>query len=213
MEDPAIAALQALVTRTEGGRAAVAAAIHANEQTLYQILARIPLKSGRPRGLGRDLRERLTRAFPNWLDAPTGAALHTLDRSSPPYLQGAMKSEQAQSVSLTPFNLPTLLTWEGLMLMDDLPELFSLAMPDDAMAPRIAKGTVLIFGKNATPTPGAGVLVKDREGRPYVRRYRQGRGNSWEAQAINETAFSVLDSERDGLSVVAVLQGMMSGLL
>ena len=99
------------------------------------------------------------------------------------------------------------------MLMDDLPELFSLAMPDDAMAPRIAKGTVLIFGRGHAPSPGDGVLVKDRDGRMHVRRYRQGRGGTWEAQAINEAAFSMLDSERDGLIVIAVLKGMMSGRL
>jgi len=99
------------------------------------------------------------------------------------------------------------------MHSNELPELFSLDMPDDSMAPRIERGTSLIFSTTDQPGPGKGVLVRDNGGHLYVRRYRQGRGPLWQAQALNDTDFETLDSDRDGLVVVAVLRGVMSGRL
>lgn len=66
VSDPEIEALRQLIESTPGGRKAVAARIHANEQTLYQILSGVTLASGRPRSVGRDLRDRLDREFPDW---------------------------------------------------------------------------------------------------------------------------------------------------
>lgn len=58
-------ALAALCQR-EGGTKTVAAAIECNYQTLYQVIAGIPLKSGKPRSLGRDLQDRLDARYPGW---------------------------------------------------------------------------------------------------------------------------------------------------
>lgn len=71
MSDPTVEALRRLVDTIDGGRAALASTIHSSEQTIYQILRGVPLKSGKPRVVGRDLRERLDRHYPNWLDTPT----------------------------------------------------------------------------------------------------------------------------------------------
>lgn len=68
MADPLVEALRALVER-EGGRHAVARKIGVNEQSLYQILRGIPLPSGKPRGVGAKLREKLNVAYPGWIDA------------------------------------------------------------------------------------------------------------------------------------------------
>lgn len=76
--DPAVLALQNLIATTKGGRVAVADRLGVNEQTLYQIAAGIKLRSGKPRGVGRQLRELLDQHYPGWLtlepiSAPTRA--------------------------------------------------------------------------------------------------------------------------------------------
>jgi phage repressor protein C with HTH and peptisase S24 domain len=58
--------LAALCDR-EGGYKVVAKAIECNPQTLYQVLAGIPLPSGKPRQLGRELISRLDSRYPGWL--------------------------------------------------------------------------------------------------------------------------------------------------
>ena len=74
------------------------------------------------------------------------------------------------------------------------------------MAPRAKAGKGLIFSTEETPKPGDGVLVADRLGNAYFRLYRLNRPGHWEAYATND-AYRPLDSERDGLVVLAVLVG------
>lgn len=69
MEDRAVAALRRLTDKH--GRAVVAQAIGSSDQTLYQIVSRRRTAKGIPRGVGRDLRERLNAAYPGWMDEPT----------------------------------------------------------------------------------------------------------------------------------------------
>lgn len=52
-----------------GGYKAVAHVLRVNDQSLYQIAAGVRLPSGKPRGIGRQLREKLDEAYPHWLDA------------------------------------------------------------------------------------------------------------------------------------------------
>lgn len=63
--DPEVSALQELCDR-HGGFRVVASAIHVNHQSLYQILSRTKLPSGRPKGIGPKLREKLTQRYPGW---------------------------------------------------------------------------------------------------------------------------------------------------
>ena len=58
-----------------------------------------------------------------------------------------------------------------------------------------------------TAKPGDGVLIADLDGQWHFRRYRQGRGTNWEASAEHE-AYATMESERDGLTVLAVLVGV-----
>lgn len=51
----------------EGGYKAVAEKIGANPQTLYQVYAGIAHPSGTPRGIGPQIRKKLTEVFPDWL--------------------------------------------------------------------------------------------------------------------------------------------------
>ena len=64
---------------------------------------------------------------------------------------------------------------------------------------------MMCFDKQLLPRPGDGVLVADRAGNTYFRLYRVGSVGRWTATAMNP-AFHELDSERDGLSLLAVLK-------
>lgn len=98
-----------------------------------------------------------------------------------------------------------LVIWGDLMRADQLPPLFWVALPDDSMAPRAPAGRRICFETKLAPKPGDGVLVKDSSGGVYFRLYRGGAAERWVAHALNP-AFHDLDSERDGLEVIAVLK-------
>jgi hypothetical protein len=66
MDDPLVAALRVLVER-EGGWVAVGDAIGHNDQSIYQILKGIRLPSGKPKGVGPNLRKKLDTHYPGWL--------------------------------------------------------------------------------------------------------------------------------------------------
>lgn len=113
-------------------------------------------------------------------------------------------SLQAHPVILDKFTVVPTISWEALLNSESLPEVFELPAPDASMAPKVPQGTLVKFERNLVPRPGDGVLVRDREGHHYVRVYREKRPGHWEAYAIND-AYSPLDSQADGLTVVAVL--------
>ena len=118
----------------------------------------------------------------------------------------------AQQLSPSPYNIPLQVKWGELMQMQKLPARFSVAMPDDSLAGKIERGTVLIFDTDAEPTPGHGVLFKDGEGNLYIRRYVHIRGALWQAQATND-AYAPMDSERDGLVILAAMTGRLDGAI
>lgn len=110
----------------------------------------------------------------------------------------------AHPVMLDKFTVVPTINWEALLNSESLPEVFELSAPDASMAPKVPQGTLVKLERRLTPRPGDGVLVRDREGHHYLRVYREKRPGHWEAYAINE-AYSPLDSQADGLVVVAVL--------
>jgi len=78
--DPQVEALKRLCD-AHGGYQAVADAIQANRQTIYQIYAGIKLPSGNPRGVGPELRRKIAARFPNWLeDGPMTANIQPVTR-------------------------------------------------------------------------------------------------------------------------------------
>lgn len=88
----------------------------------------------------------------------------------------------------------------------ELPPVFEIAMPDDAMSPDIPAGRALIFERTSRPPkPGTRILAADRSGRRYVRRYAEGRAGTWRALPDNR-AHMDLDSIEDGLTLLAVLR-------
>lgn len=65
--DPAAEALKRLIGDSVARRQEVADSLGFSEQYLYQIANGILLKSGKPRVVGRKLREALDRIYPGWL--------------------------------------------------------------------------------------------------------------------------------------------------
>lgn len=113
----------------------------------------------------------------------------------------------AQVLSDTAVSYAPRFTWEQIMALPTLPPTFRVAVVDDSMAPRVRSGEVVEFAVGESPRPGDGVLVRDNAGALYFRLYRQRRPGAWEAHPVND-AYQALDSERDGLVVVAVLVGV-----
>jgi phage repressor protein C with HTH and peptisase S24 domain len=72
-DDPIVAALRHLCER-EGGYKIVAKQAGVSADNLYQILAGVLLDSGKPRGVGPRLREKLTKAYPTWMSSVASIA-------------------------------------------------------------------------------------------------------------------------------------------
>lgn len=161
-----------------------------------------PLESKNYKGIGESNARRIEKAAKKsqyWMDT------HPSITGEVPVIPG--QSQHLRPVSLT---LPPSISWGSLMSSETLPPQFTVVMPDEALAGRVPSGTVLVFSTQAKPEPGVGVLVKDRDGRRYIRRYAEGAGGAWQAQATN-SAYVTLESERDGLKLLAVMTGLMSG--
>lgn len=115
----------------------------------------------------------------------------------------------AHSVSYMPFD-DALLDREQIMTMGQLPARFVFALEDDAMGEFGRAGTHVVFHAGSEAKMGAGVLVRDREGQLHVRRKAQGRSQAhWLAVAPNGV-YRTLDSEADGLELLAVWRGVVN---
>ena len=95
-----------------------------------------------------------------------------------------------------------------MLEVKELPDEFRLAANDDALAPRLKDGQIAYFERGLTAKPGDVVLLKDAAGAMHMRVMRQKAAGRWEAHATND-AYTTLDSERDGLTILAVLTGMV----
>ena len=84
---------------------------------------------------------------------------------------------------------------------------FQSLAPDAAMAPIVHRGDRVMFITGVEPLPGDFVLVRDAHGNCYLREYRQTTLGRWEAHALN-ASYLPLHSERDGLQVLAVFDGV-----
>lgn len=97
------------------------------------------------------------------------------------------------------------LKWEDLMTAD-LNRPFELEVIDDALAPEIFKGCTALLDAKRPPEPAWPVLVRDRHGNHYLRDYELGPAGRWRAVARSR-GFAALESEADGLSIVASMDG------
>lgn len=97
--------------------------------------------------------------------------------------------------------------------MGDLPARFTFVLDDDAMGEHGRAGTEVLFHASGAAKLGAGVLVRDKSGALHVRRKAQGRSDShWlgvPAKSMLDT-YRTLDSEQDGLKILAVWRGVVN---
>lgn len=198
MDDLDVEALRLLCER-EGGFRPVAAMAKVNDQTLYQILKRVPLKSGKPRGVGRDVRNKLDAAFPGWRSAP-----HQLMGNQ----IGGHKTAEPIDLHLSSVsanNDPITIEWEKIVLVE-LPEEFWLVIPDDSLAPAFSQGTSGCFNRSAAPAAGKPVLLRDGAGNAFLRYYQPKRPGRWMAITLTN-AYAPMDSVDDGLEIMAAMIG------
>lgn len=138
---------------------------------------------------------------PRYVLDGTGAAFAHHDYAQTPV---------AQPMSLDGAETVPSLKWEQLMSEDQkgaLPQIFRVGVPDSSMAPRVNPGAMVVLNTREAPRPGDGVLVRDKTGQVHLREFRAGRPGIWEAHAVNP-AYAALESERDGLTVLAVLMAV-----
>lgn len=102
-------------------------------------------------------------------------------------------------------SLPNI-AWESLV-NSPLPQRFAVLLPDDSMSPFLRAGHQARFSRDEVARPGDCVLVSDSQGAVFARMYRERRPGHWEAHPLND-AYQALDSERDGLKILAVFIGM-----
>lgn len=106
---------------------------------------------------------------------------------------------------------PQEVQWE-LILQCPLPDRFTLAIRDDAMTvtdpPSMRPGDRAVFRSASSATPGQVVLIADRRGNVYIRRYTERHPGRWLAVARNES-YADLDSGTDGLRILAVQTGVL----
>lgn len=94
--------------------------------------------------------------------------------------------------------------WEDIGM--GTPDAFDTRLIDDAMSPRAKSGDLVRISTTIAPIPGDGVLIKDKEGRHYLRIYKERRPGHWEAHAEN-TDYRPMESDADGLTIIGVLIG------
>lgn len=137
-----------------------------------------------------------------WLATGTGSPGWSADGTRYPLGVGV-----AHDLTQDLGTVPPLVVW-GELMADHMPTEFRSTAPDDALAPRLRAGQVFTVDTQLQPRAGDGVLLKDRTGAIHLRVFRPVVGR-WEAHAL-QPDWPVMDSERDGLMVLAVLTGVQA---
>jgi hypothetical protein len=164
----------------------------------------IDRKTGRPREMGTAIARRLEVGCnkpPGWMDAPEAPSWAAHEPPPSPY------DLQSHPLRLQPVSNSPRINWGDEQMVDTLPATFSVAMPDDSMAPRVRRGDVIRFNRDLAPRPGDGVLLRDNQGGWFFRIYRESRPGAWEAHPLNE-AYQPIDGPTNQLQILAVLTGI-----
>jgi hypothetical protein len=166
-----------LIEDKETSQTAVAIALGLPQQNLSALIRRDSKTSEHAAALARHFGVSL-----EWL--LTGG--DTPDDTPEAPSQSPTRDGVAHDLSLDVFKVPHLSTWEELMQAEPLPELFRVAVPDDALAPKIQRGAELVLATGTVPRPSQVILVRERAtGKLHLRRYAQGTGDNWQARAPN----------------------------
>lgn len=123
------------------------------------------------------------------------------------FTQQANSVDMAQLMSQARnYSTPLVVKWEGLMSAD-LSRPFELEVKDGSFGGEIPAGCVMRLDPNRQPRAGWPLLVRDKAGKFYLRDYQEGAGGRWQAVA-RVRGFAPLDSEDDGLQIIAVMKGV-----
>lgn len=202
------AALEALCAR-EGGIEAVADAANVSAGYLRQIINRTPLQeSKRPRNVGPQLADKLEAAFPGWanpkLDRSAAreeyqkiVARHTKGGSVTTPVAHPVRSDPSQNVRIA---------WEDMM-SEGVPELFTVALQDDALEPELYEGDDLVIDTSEAAKrqarPGCVAILVSEDGRPIARFLRERRPGEMTGHAVN-AAYDPVDLKRDGFTIFGI---------
>jgi DNA-binding phage protein len=229
MTDPLVLALERLVAR-EGGRINVADEIGVNEQSLYQILKRIPHSTtGKPKGIGPKIRAKLNARYPDWMELGRPTPYSSVGK--PDEAQTALRV--SENIDLIPFVSSSktsarapVVAWARLgdvvfkeeiemggerlayTPMGETSDRVILApVVDDALAPRLTVGDLVAIDlDNKQPERGQVTLFRSTsDGAFFLRRYQPLAHPHFEALDAKHGA---LDSQRHGLEVVGVRCGV-----
>jgi hypothetical protein len=130
----------------------------------------------------------------------SGAKLLSAEESFTPYGSELAHPRSHWSPTMAPQDDSPRVEW-GAMKVDDLPEVFLVTVPDNAMAPTIPRGYSVRFDKRLQPRAEDAVLLADTAGNWYFRQYFPSGPGQFEARALNKD-YPPMDGA--GLTVVAV---------
>jgi hypothetical protein len=121
-------------------------------------------------------------------------------------MEGVGPKRVAQSVSQDSARMPpqsdaTKVEWET-MDYDQLPDVFEVVIPDNAMADRVKKGYRVTFEKTRWPRADQGILVANAAGQWFFRSFIPLQGEHFKAAPLNKDYEPALDSEADGLTIL-----------
>lgn len=219
MTDPLVIALERLVAR-EGGRQAVADEIGVNEQSLYQIIKRVPHSlTGKPKGVGPTIRKKLTARYPDWMslgiDDSSGSAVASenqiLIRELPPS-KTSMRApvfEWSRLGEVLFTESSSLSSGEYLETTDAASPLFKWFIVDSDMPRlRIRRGwrvAVEPVTNDAACSDGDTCLFRSASGVFFIADFRRLAGGF---EAIPDSG-PPLDSSRHGITVAGIICGQL----
>lgn len=181
MKDPDVEALRRLVA-SKGGHTAVADAIDASDQTIYQIVSGQLLPSGNPKGVGPSLRKRLDAKFPGWRSlnvAVSTPSLPGVDHRVSLELRYAGSTRTAARVPVrgtAKMGAEAVIDWADLIDPAGVVDAYSVTegayavrVSGDALHPYAAHGSCLVIEPNSQCVAGEPVIVHMRNNRSAVR--------------------------------------------
>jgi phage repressor protein C with HTH and peptisase S24 domain len=189
--DPSVQALIRLCDIV-GGYKALAETIDANPQSIYQIVRGIKLPSGRPKGVGSNLREKLNQRHPGWL--------YTEQPSKPPtqhLVVPLLENNQYPAIRRVRFKLQAGASGFGVEYLneDGAPmvfhqdwfksrgyepsKLFAVKVSGASMEPGLFDSDVVVVNTAQTQPKDGIVFAVNYEGEMVVKRMHRDSGNWW----------------------------------
>ncbi len=192
-------------------------AIRDRREALGLSMQDLALRVSEKEGRKKPLSWQTIQQWENGKSAPTRSRMpfvaEVLKSTAQKLLAGDSTPEQRevdQPVSHPiPMLAPQQIQWESIKV-EGLPRSFTLVIRDGALGDEFPRGSVGYFELYepgvVDPMEGKAVLFGDREGAPFVRLYEVQRGTSWRAVAAAK-GYAPMDSEQDGLTILAVMLG------